>query len=104
MDQYCGDNLRWESIGLIWGNLERLTDTLNSLRPSHVAWIPGKTDKALSRRHLSYCIDLARQFSDGNALLLDLLRRRTTFISHQDGDAGKVLFKYMLTPMLTLAQ
>ncbi|KAK1255468.1 hypothetical protein MKX08_009463 [Trichoderma sp. CBMAI-0020] len=88
MDQYCGDNLRWESIGLIWGNLERLTDTLNSLRPSHVAWIPGKCDRELSRTHLSYCIDLARQFTDGNAILLDLIRRQTTFVSHLDGDAA----------------
>lgn len=92
MGQYCGDNLRWESIGLIWGNLERLTDTLNSLRPCHVAWIPGKRDRELSRTHLSYCIDLARQFTDGNAILLDLIRRQTTFVSHLDGDAGKALF------------
>lgn len=92
MDQYCGDNLRWESIGLIWGNLERLTDTLNSLRPCHVAWIPGKCDRELSRTHLNYCIDLARQFTDGNSILLDLIRRQTTFISHLDGDAGKPLF------------
>lgn len=91
MDQYCDDNLRWESIGLIWGNLERLTDTLNSLRPCHVAWIPGKCDKELSRTHLSYCIDLARQFTDGNAILLDLIRRQTTFVSHLDGDAGRAL-------------
>ncbi|KAH8122599.1 hypothetical protein LI328DRAFT_136204 [Trichoderma asperelloides] len=88
MDQYCGDNLRWESIGLIWGNLERLSDTINSLRPSHVAWIPGKSDRELSRTHLGYCIDLARNFTEGNAVLLDLMRRRTTLVSVLDGDAA----------------
>lgn len=91
MDQYCGDNLRWESIGLIWGNLERLSDTINSLRPSHVAWIPGKSDRELSRTHLGYCIDLARNFTEGNAVLLDLMRRRTTLVSVLDGDAGKAI-------------
>lgn len=91
MDQYCGDNLRWESIGLIWGNLERISDTINSLRPSHVAWIPGRDDRELSRTHLNYCIDLARNFTEGNTVLLDLIRRRTTFASHLDGDAGKAI-------------
>ncbi|KAL7796084.1 hypothetical protein V8C37DRAFT_373083 [Trichoderma ceciliae] len=88
MDQFCGENLRWESIGLIWGDLERLSDTINSLRPSQVGWIPGKGSKDLSRTYINYCIDLARHFSEGNALILDLHRRRTVLVSVLDGDAA----------------
>jgi hypothetical protein len=89
MDQFCGSNLRWESIGLIWGGLERLADTMNSFRPCHVEWIPGKGSKELSRTYINYCIDLSKQFCDGSPVLLDLHRRRTILVSCLDGDAGK---------------
>ncbi|KAL5092837.1 hypothetical protein Trisim1_000572 [Trichoderma cf. simile WF8] len=88
MDQFCGSNLRWESIGLIWGGLERLADTMNSFRPCHVEWIPGKGSKELSRTYINYCIDLSKQFCDGSPVLLDLHRRRTILVSCLDGDAA----------------
>ncbi|KAL7949350.1 hypothetical protein V8C42DRAFT_310649 [Trichoderma barbatum] len=88
MDQFCGRNLRWESIGLIWSGLERLSDTINSFRSCHVGWIPGKGSQELSRTYINYCIDLSRQFCDGNPLLLDLHRRRTILVSVLDGDAA----------------
>ncbi|RFU78617.1 hypothetical protein TARUN_3587 [Trichoderma arundinaceum] len=88
MDQFCGMNLRWESIGLIWANLERISDTMNSFRPCHVGWIPGKGSRDVSRTYITYCIDLSRHFSEGNAVLLDLHRRRTTLLSVLDGDAS----------------
>jgi hypothetical protein len=92
MDQFCGRNLRWESIGLIWGNLERLSDTINNFRPCHVGWVPGKGSKDLSRTFINYCINLSRHFTEGNSILLDLHRRRTILVSVLDGDAGKLVF------------
>lgn len=92
MDQFCGKNLRWEAIGLIWANLERLSDTINSFRPCHVGWIPGKGSMDLSRTYINYCIDLSRHFCEGNPISLDLHRRRTTLISILDGDAGKSIY------------
>lgn len=89
MDQFCGKNLRWESIGMIWGSLERLSDTMSYLRPCHVGWIAGKGSKDLSRTYINYCIDLSRHFCDGGTMLLDLHRRRTILVSVLDGDAGK---------------
>ncbi|EHK25749.1 uncharacterized protein TRIVIDRAFT_114907, partial [Trichoderma virens Gv29-8] len=88
MDQFCGGNLRWESIGLIWGGLERLMDTMNSFRPCHVEWIPGKGSHELSRTYINYCIDLSRHFCDGSPVLLDLHRRRSILVSVLDGDAA----------------
>ncbi|KAL7933181.1 hypothetical protein V8C35DRAFT_305115 [Trichoderma chlorosporum] len=88
MDQFCDRNLRWESIGLIWGGLERLTDTINSFQPCHVGWIPGKGSREVSRTYINYCIDLSRHFCEGNPVLLDLHRRRSVLVSVLDGDAA----------------
>lgn len=89
MDQYCdSSSLRWESIGWIWAGLERLGDIVNSFRPSHVQWLPGKESHDLSRTYMTYCVDLARHFCEGNPVLLDLHRCRTTLISIMDGDAA----------------
>ncbi|KAH6604513.1 hypothetical protein Trco_006220 [Trichoderma cornu-damae] len=88
MDQFSGKNLRWESIGLIGGHLERLANTINSFWPYHVGWIPGEGSDDPSRTYVNYCIDLARHFSEGNPVLLDLHRRRTILVSLLDGDAA----------------
>ncbi|KAH7144273.1 hypothetical protein B0J13DRAFT_475194 [Dactylonectria estremocensis] len=88
MDQFCGSNLRWESIGLLWPYLERISDCLDALRSRHLDWIPGKrsADKALAC--LGYCIEISRSFNEGNDLLLDLCRRKATLESILIGDAS----------------
>ncbi|KAH7140937.1 hypothetical protein EDB81DRAFT_692488 [Dactylonectria macrodidyma] len=88
MDQFCGSNLRWESIGLLWPYLERISDCLDALQTRHLTWIPGKRspDKALAC--LGYCIEISRYFNEGNYLLLELCRRKAILESIIIGDAS----------------
>ncbi|KAL7810266.1 hypothetical protein V8C44DRAFT_332764 [Trichoderma aethiopicum] len=89
MSQFCdSSSLRWESIGLIWEGLERLGDVVTALWPSRIQWLPGKGSQDVSRTYMTYCVDLARHFCEGNPLLLDLHRCRTTLLSMVDGDAA----------------
>lgn len=88
LEQFCGSNLRWESLGLLWAYLERISDALDSLRTGHLAWMVGKKSTETALACLGYCIDLARYFNEGNDLLLDLCRRKATLESIIVGDAS----------------
>ncbi|KAL6399322.1 hypothetical protein AUP68_17868 [Ilyonectria robusta] len=88
LEQFCGSNLRWESLGLLWAYLERISDALDSLRTGHLAWMAGKKSTETALACLGYCIDLARYFNEGNDLLLDLCRRKATLESIIVGDAS----------------
>ena len=91
LDQFCGQNLRWESIGLLWAHTEHVSDIVDSLQPRRLYWINGKDSPEQGHTFLQYCIDIARKFTAGNDLLLDLARRSATLASVVDGDAGKLL-------------
>lgn len=97
MDQFCGPNIRWESLGLLWAYLERLSDALDSLRTRRLDWVDGKQSPRIARTCLGYCIDLARHFNRGNDLMVDLYRRKAVIDSMIDGDAGKLTFRTIET-------
>ncbi|KAF4980778.1 hypothetical protein FZEAL_3292 [Fusarium zealandicum] len=88
MDQFCGSNLRWESLGLLWAHLEGLSDALGALEYRQLQWAPGRESTHLSLLHLGYCIELSRNFTGGNDLLVDLCRRHSTLGTMIHGDAG----------------
>lgn len=90
LDQFCGQNLRWESIGLLWAHLEHVSDLVDSLHPRRLYWISARESPEQGYTFLKYCIDAARAFSASNDLLLDLARRLATLASVVDGDAGEV--------------
>jgi hypothetical protein len=101
LDQFCGpDTVRWESLGLLWAYLERISDALDSLRSRHLAWVPGRRSAEIALRCLCYCIDISLHLNEGNDLLLDLCRRKGTLESMTAGDASK--FSIVMT--LTLEQ
>lgn len=88
--QICGRNLRWESIGLLWIHSVRVSDVLDSLRSRNVEWIKGPSFALEpAAQHLVHCIELARHLNDGNDLLVDLCKRRSTLESMVDGDGCK---------------
>ncbi|KAF7542399.1 hypothetical protein G7Z17_g11607 [Cylindrodendrum hubeiense] len=87
LGQFCGPKLRWESLGLLWAYLERVSDALSALRISHLAWMPDKQSSETALACLGHCVDLSRHFNEGNDLLLDLCRRKGTLESITIGDA-----------------
>lgn len=87
--QLCGANLRWESIGILWVHLSRISDVIDSLRPRRLEWIEGKESRETAHTYLERCIQITMKFTDCNDILIDLSRKRTTLISVIDGDAGK---------------
>lgn len=91
LDQFSGSNLRWESIGLLWTYLERISDVVDSLRTRRLDWAKGKQSVKTARTCLSYCIDISRHFTEGNDLLLDMCRRKVALDAVNDGEASKYL-------------
>jgi hypothetical protein len=89
LDQFAGSTLRWESLGLLWAHLERVSDVLDSCREPCLEWLPGKRSAEKARACLGYCISLSKHLNDGNDVLLDLCRRKATLDSLIDGDASK---------------
>ncbi|KAK7403538.1 hypothetical protein QQX98_010717 [Neonectria punicea] len=87
LDQFCGPNLRWESLGLLWALLARTSDALGAHQEAHLDWIEGKQSLDTARACLNYCIKATRHFTEGNYLLVELCRRRATLDSIVDGDA-----------------
>lgn len=89
LDQFTGDNLRWESLGLLWAHLARVSDILDALGSRRLDWISGRESLETARTSLGYCIDISRHFAQGNDLLLDICRRKGALDTIIDGDAGK---------------
>ncbi|KAH8678462.1 hypothetical protein BX600DRAFT_452094 [Xylariales sp. PMI_506] len=88
LDQFSTSTLRWESLGLLWAHMERVSDLLDALRNRRLEWVKtGPEAFQRARLCLRNCIDLARYFTDGNMLLLDLCRRRTSLESIFHGSA-----------------
>lgn len=87
--QFTGENVRWESIGLVWTYTVGVSDTLNDLQPRQIEW-KGEQDLQTVVTCLKYCIDLARHFTDANDILLDLCSKRTVLTTFTEGDASLV--------------
>uniref|UniRef100_A0A0B7KDA7 Zn(2)-C6 fungal-type domain-containing protein n=2 Tax=Bionectria ochroleuca TaxID=29856 RepID=A0A0B7KDA7_BIOOC len=88
IEQFTGQNLRWESLGLLWAHLERVGDLINAMRTRRVVWLDDRPDHEASQTCLTYCVELSKYFSAGNDLLLDISRRQGTLLSIFDGDAN----------------
>ncbi|KAH7254750.1 hypothetical protein MRS44_016586 [Fusarium solani] len=87
ISQFCDKNLRWESIGLLWAGIARISDDVDSLRSHHVGSLAHQVSPETARACLGYCIELSRTFTEGNEVLLDLCRRKSVLDSIIDGDA-----------------
>lgn len=87
ISQFCDKNLRWESIGLLWAGIARISDDVDSLRSNHVESLAHQASSETVRACLGYCIELSRTFTEGNEVLLDLCRRKSVLDSIVDGDA-----------------
>ena len=89
MSHFTGNNLRWESLGLLISfgeisNNEPIPQT-RLFRMDHHAGAWEKTAVTC----IGLCIELAKCFSEGNLLLVHLCFRRTVMESMAVGDAGE---------------
>ncbi|KAI8651248.1 Fungal-trans domain-containing protein [Fusarium keratoplasticum] len=90
MDQFCGPNLRWESLGLLWSTLATLPDAFNTLEDAQLNTTGVKTPPASALSFLARCIELAQNFTEGNDLLINLYRLKETSQSGITGDASLI--------------
>ncbi|KAI1869209.1 uncharacterized protein JN550_005839 [Neoarthrinium moseri] len=90
LDQFCGPNLRWESLGLLFNywDLEKsaMVPTDPLLRKSYC--IPTMQEC------LMLCVELSQEFSGGNLFLVFLKYRRAVLESMLTGDAGRQTWRY----------
>lgn len=80
--QFAEDNLRWESLGLLFTFINRQTHTGGRKADPGSGW-------GVTLTGLGLCLDLAKRFSDGNLLLLLISYQRSIFESMVAGDAGE---------------
>lgn len=91
LDQFCGANLRWESVGLLCASMERASNVLHSIQCRRFDWLSKKYPPETVRTCLDYCVCLSRHFSEPNTLLLDIWRRKSALESSVHGEASKSL-------------
>ncbi|RYO96268.1 hypothetical protein DL766_002326 [Monosporascus sp. MC13-8B] len=86
--QLCGENLRWESLGVLfvfWDLSMGRTSSSQALvkdRLGRKGWGP------VVHESLLLCLDLCEEFSNGNSVMLHLSWRRTVNESMFTGDAS----------------
>lgn len=83
--QFTEDNLRWESLGLLFIFTNQAQSGWRKQTDVHIGW-------AVPLTGLAHCIYLSKCFSDGNLLLLLISFRRSIIESMVVGDAGKCAF------------
>ncbi|TQV93799.1 C6 transcription factor [Cordyceps javanica] len=86
MDSFCGSNLRWESIALLWAHMERASDMFDALNKTLLVRSKNNTSIEAARLNLGYCIRLVQHFSKPSIFLVDMLRRLGTLNSLVDGE------------------
>ncbi|KAH7018095.1 uncharacterized protein B0I36DRAFT_394728 [Microdochium trichocladiopsis] len=89
--QFTGNNIRWESIGLLF----TFWDTARRQLPLQFH-TPSDEDENWSRTRdgLNRCLALSNEFSRGNLLVLLMFHRRSRMESMVSGDASLRSWKY----------
>ncbi|KAF4957968.1 hypothetical protein FGADI_2797 [Fusarium gaditjirri] len=90
IDQLCGRNLRWESIGLLWSVLRRIPGSFEPIEKNKFHVLESGTANKPVLAFLRHSISLARHFTLVNVIILDLLFQKTIMESMIVGDASLV--------------
>ncbi|KAH7211126.1 hypothetical protein BKA60DRAFT_102283 [Fusarium oxysporum] len=90
IDQLCGPNLRWESIGLLWSVLRRITGSFEPIEKNQFHVLESGTANKPVLAFLRHSINLARHFTLANVIILDLLFQKAIMESMIVGDASLV--------------
>ncbi|KAL6819038.1 hypothetical protein V8C40DRAFT_252314 [Trichoderma camerunense] len=86
--QFTGPNLRWESLGLIFGYGELSFSYISRSQEGFDNASAKEEWLEISRVCLGLCMDLSRRFASANSLLAQLAQRRSTLESIHAGDAS----------------
>lgn len=87
--QLCGQNLRWESITMLWSVLRRIPNSFEPIERQKFHILENGTLNKATLAFLRHGISLARYFTIANVMILDLLQQKTIVESMIIGDASK---------------
>ncbi|KAM0232016.1 hypothetical protein ACHAPO_008050 [Fusarium lateritium] len=87
-DQLCGQNLRWESIAMLWSVLRRIPNSFEPMELYKLHILESGTSNKAALAFLRQGISLARYFTLANVMILDLLQQKTIMESMIIGDAS----------------
>lgn len=92
IDQFIGENLRWESLGILFTFWDLYSTEHGSPRYAyhHKAKFTGRVFAI--RESLKLCLEVCTEFSSGNALLLYISQKFSVAESTFSGDASKSPF------------
>lgn len=89
LDSFCGPNIRWESIGLLWAHMERASDLFDALNKTLLVRSKNNQSVDTAATNLAHCMTIIRRFTEGNLILLDLSRRVSVLQSLVHGELCK---------------
>lgn len=103
MEQFLGENLRWESLGILFTfwDLYAPEDGSQRFAYHHKAKFSGRV--LAVRESLKLCVEVCSEFSSGNTLLLYISQKYAVAESTYSGDASE-LFSFQVVPPVTNAQ
>ncbi|KLO80841.1 uncharacterized protein LW93_9086 [Fusarium fujikuroi] len=90
VNQLCGPNLRWESIGLLWSVLRRISGSFDPIEKNQFHVLESGTANKPVLAFLRHSINLARHFTLANVIILDLLFQKAIMESMVVGDASLI--------------
>ncbi|KAF5989657.1 hypothetical protein FBULB1_660 [Fusarium bulbicola] len=90
INQVCGPNLRWESIGLLWSVLRRIPGSFEPIEKNQSHVLESGTANKPVLAFLRHSINLARHFTLANVIILDLLFQKAIMESMIVGDASLI--------------
>ncbi|KAJ4011148.1 hypothetical protein NW766_007786 [Fusarium irregulare] len=88
VDQLCGQNLRWESIALLWSVLRRIPGSFEPVERSELHIMENGTSNKEALAFVRQSIAMARYFTLANVIILDLVHQKTIMESMIIGDAS----------------
>lgn len=88
--QFVGENLRWESIGILFTfwDMYRNADGQPRIAYHHKYKFTGRIDA--TRESLKLCLEVCTEFSSGNTLILYVCQKVSVAESTYSGDASKL--------------
>ncbi|KAF5000456.1 hypothetical protein FGRMN_1787 [Fusarium graminum] len=90
IDQLCGPNLRWESIALLWSVLRRIPGSFEPIEKRELNVLEFGTANESILAFLRHSTTLARHFTIGNVIIVDLMFQKAIMESMIAGDASLV--------------
>ncbi|KAK7980303.1 hypothetical protein PG989_012760 [Apiospora arundinis] len=97
LSQFSGPNLRWEAIGVLLDLLDteaKSTERRLGSDTQHEYLDYLRRIAGAGLRALGLCIQLSREFTEGNLILIYLYHRRATLESLTSGDASLPTWQY----------